>query len=926
MSDPQPRSLAARWQAVDPRWIVIAILVSYLVMGFTLLGFNRTPLQALVTTTSAMLMEVALCRLFRGRWIFPLSAVITSVSLSILLNYSHDYALLLIPVFFAIGSKYVFTFEGRHVYNPALAGVTLTLITAGSLITAAPSYQWVGIAGMGGLVAGLGMFVLVPKVGRLPLVLSFLFFFTIQCAIRGWITRHLIPFETLFIGTVTSPAFFLFTFFMMTDPATSPKDPKKQVFTGFAVAALDLWFHTRMSYHTFFYAGFTYQTGRLVYLHAHKAWTRGGAGYVREALLGDRYLLRPLTLGAVGVLGAMGYSSAWSVDTRLAEGIRFEEIPAEITRIEAPFGDALVRIDPRLHHLAKYLMSIGDAAATADFDGDGHADLFLTHPLKDDAHRASLYRGLGGFRFERVDVPALTLATTPLEERGSSAFPIFVDYDNDDDLDLFLSFAFGRTTLLQNQLSQTGKATWVDVSEASGVAGYSISPTATFLDVNRDGRLDLFVGELMRHHLEGYDPPERFSIYDLPEPAYEGDHRMFRFMPDSWHTVTNGGLNRLLLQQPDGTFEAQDADAWGLGGNRWTMAVAAADFDQDGWTDLYLANDFGADQLLYNQQGTGFAEQKGRFFGEIGRDTYKSMNASVADFDRNGFLDVSVSNVHQELQAEGSMLWMMYPPETQGEWPEVYDEATARRALNEERFGWGAAAVDVDNDGWVDMVQANGMLDDHMDGDRQQETCGDYWYYNEKVARALPSQFVRADYWGDMRGLCLLGDEPNRVYVNDGTGNFVDVAALVGLPHATNSRGVVRFDPDGDGRQDLLITNQYRPGIVLQNLSDEAHWLGLQLVGDGERCNRMAIGSRVEVVAGADEPPRVQDVQLASGFGAQGDARLHFGLGTHGGRVQVQVDWCGLGEQTYEVEPDGYRVIEMGTGIRAAAGGAVVPG
>jgi Na+-translocating ferredoxin:NAD+ oxidoreductase RnfD subunit len=907
--------LKARWLALDPRKTIAVILFTYMVLGFTVLGFNRAPAQAALTTASACALEVLLCRVLKGQWIWPLSAMITSFSLTLLLNYSHDYFVLFVPVYFAIGSKYLFTFRGRHVLNPALAGLAFSLLFASSLLTAAPAYQWNGIESMSLFMGMLGVFFLVPKVKRGALVVSWLVSFTLLTALRAWIMRWHLPFETLFLGTLSSPAFFLFTFFMITDPATSPPDRKTQIWTGALLAVVDLAFHLKQSYFTFFYAALSLALGKLAFWHLKAWWQAPARGrYLVDTVFRSGYYRSPLVLGGLAVAGWSLYGFAIapqlsinSLDWKLAP------IRATTTGIHPKLGNMLERVDPRIHHVAKWLFSVGDAVAVGDYDADGRPDLFFTFTLAEDGDRNALYRNLGDLRFERVPLPAMEDRTLHPETQGISSSGLFADYDSDGDLDLLVTHACGTPVLLQNQLRESGAATFVDVTAAAGLAVYTNSMGANFLDANRDGRLDLIIGNVLPTELLGYAEPTRLNLFKLPEPEYEGDERMFAFMHKSWHMADNGGKNLLFLQGADGRFVQQDSDAWGLSATMWTLVTGAADLNQDGWTDLYVANDFGPDDLYFNEGGQRFVSIKGEMFGAIGKDTYKGMNASLVDVDNNGWLDVYVSNVHHALQAEGSLLWMFGPGGAAG--PAIEDRATALGALNEQRFGWGASLNDFDNDGWVDIAQANGMVDDTPD--KRFETCKDYWYVNEKVARAPPSIHVMANMWGDIRGFCIYGNELDRLYLNRGPGRghrFVDVAEQVGLTDRANSRGVAAVDLDGDGDRDLVITHQFRPPSLYENVQSGARaWIGFDLEADGARCNRGAVGSRVSLRGAAGT--QVREHQVATGFSAQDEPRVHFGLGAHLDPVTVEVTWCGqLRERFGPLAPGRYHRLQMGAG------------
>jgi Na+-translocating ferredoxin:NAD+ oxidoreductase RnfD subunit len=892
------------YQAHDPRYWIAAAQFTYICLGFTVLGFNRTPYQVALLSLSACTFEVLLHRLFKRKWILPLSALITSFGLSLLLNYSHDYWLVLVPVFFAIGSKYIFTFDGRHYINPALAGVYFSLLLGEGFISSAPAYQWRGIASMAVFIAMFGLLFLLPRINRHYLVGSFLLTFTLQTALRAWIMRHHLPFETLFFGTITTPAFFLFSFFMITDPATSPRSKRGQILFGVLLGIVDLAFHLKQAYGTFFKSLFWLSMGRLLLAHGRnlisvqrqwprELWNRFSSG---------RYWLQPAGLGLLALLAVTTYRGV--IAPRLPQenlGWRFEEVPSSVSGVTGHPGDVLHRLDPRVQHMGKWLLSVGDSVASSDVDGDGYPDLFLTQPLKAESERAVLLLNRkSGIAFQPVEIPALQDRNRSPEVFGIATNGVFVDFDNDSDLDLLVVYAFGSPLLLKNQLRETGILRFDDVSRRAGLELYRNAIAANFGDFNSDGRLDLVLGSVWPSHLPDYATPTPLNLFRLPQPEYAGDIRMFNFMHESWNLANNGGELELFLQDASGRFIKQDSVKAGFRENRWTLAIGVGDLNRDSHPDFYVANDFGPDQLFLNEgQGVAFREVEGPFFGTVGRDTYKGMNATLADFDRNGWLDVYVSNVHHVLQAEGSLLWMFSSPKKAGKdlvIPEIEDRATELGALNEDRFGWGAAAADLDNDGWIDLVQANGMVNDTWD--RKFEKCPDFWYTNERIALSPPSIHRYIHHWGDIRGRCIYGQEKDRVYLNRGTRKgqtFLDVASVVGLNRPGTSRGVAAADFDRDGRLDLAISHPFGPTTLHHNQlkpdsfrdSLPVNWIQLKMVGDGVRCNRDAIGTRVEI------GPQMREVHAVNGFSGQSDPVLHFGLGESSAEVTVRIRWCG---------------------------------
>jgi hypothetical protein len=317
--------------------------------------------------------------------------------------------------------------------------------------------------------------------------------------------------------------------------------------------------------------------------------------------------------------------------------------------------------------------------------------------------------------------------------------------------------------------------------------------------------------------------------------------------------------------------------------------------------------------------GREFKNINVKTFGSMGKHTYKGMNVSIADFDHSGYLDIYVSDVHHALQAEGSLLWKFSASKSQF-YPDIEEVATRKGVLNENRFGWGAVATDFDNDGWVDLAQANGMVDDTYD--KKFEECPDYWYVNEKIARSPPEIHRYANRWGDIRGYCIFGKERNRIYLNRGPGvrpQFVDVAERVGVRDLASSRAAVSADFSNHGRRDIIFSHPFKkPSFYrnrfLLNSSAAPNWIGFDLEGNAKQCNRDAIGTRVDlfIQKKSGETFRMtQEVQSVSGLLGQSDRRLHFGLGRDVAKVDAQIKWCGQVGQRVTPEINQYNHLKQ---------------
>ena len=271
------------------------------------------------------------------------------------------------PVYLTIASKYVLTYEGRHVFNPSMFGVATSLLLTRELVTAAPAYQWAGSTiGMSAFLIMAALVLFVFRIGKTPLIVSFVLLYALQTALRAWILRFHMPPEMLFLGTLSAPPFFLFTFYMITDPATSPKTARGQVGLALALTVVDLWLHTRESVFTFFYAALICAGARFVFLHAQRLWRERGNLAARLAPSAGA-LVRIVGVGGVGVLlVAAARLPAGATANRIDVPFRMEAVPASHTGIHTAVSDGGM---PVLHDADGSVKKTSAPKEIRSFDG-----------------------------------------------------------------------------------------------------------------------------------------------------------------------------------------------------------------------------------------------------------------------------------------------------------------------------------------------------------------------------------------------------------------------------------------------------------------------------------------------------------------------------------------------------------------------------
>jgi len=747
----------------------------------------------------------------------------------------------------------------------------------------------------------LGTVVILPLVKRTPLVLSFVFSYTLTTLLRSFFISDILSFDVIFIGAITTPAFFLFTFFMITDPATSPSSKKDQVLIGLGVGIFDFCFHMLESYYTFFYSYFIIQSAVFIKHHVNAIHTQTFPKYFKTRFVKSGYYKNFLF---ITFLGASLFFLYQLFFTYKLEGkdinFNFKEQLPEQTSINHQYGGVLNLFDPKLQHISRLLIPIGDSVASGDINNDGLIDLLFTAPMKQSTDRNSLYLNKGNFQFEKFQIKVLDPINENIKHYGLPTHALMIDYDNDGDQDIFISYISGSPLLLRNELIEKGLLSFSDITQGSGLKSYSNSMGSIFFDINNDGLLDLVISNFFQKYYSNYEAQKKVNVFKLPSPEYKGDDRMFDIMISSFISAQNGGSTDIYIQQKDHTFQKQDTLKWGFFKKQWTLAIGASDFNNDGYNDLYFANDFGPDEFYINRSGKRFKYTVGKFFGEIGRDPYKGMNVSISDFDQNNYQDIHVSNVHHYLISEGSLFWMNAGIDKKNN-PVLNDKSTRLGITNERRFGWGATAADFDNDGLIDMAQANGMLDNFPEPPTTD--CPNYHYILEKMYRSKPSELSMINRWPDIRGYCYFGNEKNRLFLNKKYNNkihFVDVADSVGLTAKGNSRGMSSLDLDNNGSIDLVTTHQYQTPTIFKNiLKTHQNWVAFQLIGNGTTCNRDAINSRVTLTY--KNYKQMKEVFSIHGLSAQSDRRVHFGLNNHSGPVNILIKWCNQEETRHTI-------------------------
>lgn len=502
------------------------------------------------------------------------------------------------------------------------------------------------------------------------------------------------------------------------------------------------------------------------------------------------------------------------------------------------------------HTSKKYLIeTMGPGVALFDFDNDGRLDIFAVNgaPLTDampvkavpqktgPQYWNRLYHQKPDGKFEDVTEKA------GLQGAGYGMGVAVGDYDNDGFEDLFVT-AYGGNRLYHNN----GDGTFTDVTAKAGVAGEGWSSSAAWVDLDNDGLLDLIV----LRYLE-------WDFTDVWCGTHKPGYRSF-CTPDIFKPITP----LVYHNEGNGRF-TEVSQKIGISKPGRGLGIGIADYDRDGHVDVFVAND-SMFEFLYHNKADGTFEEVGLPAGvavDGDGNTYAGMGVDFADYDNDGLPDLVVTDL-------GNQRYALYKNNGDGSF-EYASFASGLATITQRLSGWGVRFMDYDNDGWKDLIVAQG-------------------HDMDNVELTTPGLRYR---------------EPMLLTRNMGR-SFVDVSAQSGsvfqIPWV--ARGMAVGDIDNDGRLDAVVTTNDGAMHVLHNETETAnHWLSLRLVG--HKSNRDAIGAEVKITT--EHGSQLGIVTTASSYLSSGDKRLHFGLGSSGVAGQVEIRWpSGLVQKLQNVRGD----------------------
>jgi len=521
-------------------------------------------------------------------------------------------------------------------------------------------------------------------------------------------------------------------------------------------------------------------------------------------------------------------------------GVQFVDVAKQAgLNVEMIFGG---------EHRNKYLLeTTGCGAAFFDYDQDDWVDIFLVNGWRLEGFPKDKEPVCHLFKNNRDGTFTDVTLKSGLARSGWGQACCVGDYNNDGWNDLFVSY-YGQNALFRNN----GNGTFTEVTKEAGLMQDRLrwNSGCAFLDYDKDGRLDLFVGNYIDFDVKTAPLPEDANC------TYKG------IQVACGPPGLEGGKNLLYHNNGDGTFTdvSEKAGMWGTLGT-YALSCGVADLDNTGWPNIYVANDSTSATYLVNQKNGTFKDEAieaGVAYSPDGK-PQAGMGVSIGDYNRDGLLDIVKTN----FAGDTDSLYMNLGDGS-------FDDRTYQAGLgiNTRLLGWGVSFIDIDNDGWLDILVANGHVYPEVDG-----TQVDAAYAERKY-----------------------------LYRNLRNGQFEDVSLTggSGITAAVKARGFAIGDYDNDGNQDVVVNCVNAVPQLLHCESQLNHsWIKIRTVGT--KSNRTGIGARIKVVAQTGTPvltakpgtplTQIEEVRSCNGYYSASDLRIHFGLGEAKKADSVEIHW-----------------------------------
>ena len=816
-------------------------LTLYLAFGFLFIEFYRIKYAFFVSVGTSILAEIVISFFLYKKFKLPLGAYIVGISYFLLVQSTHIYGYVIGGIVGQV-SKHFFRVSDIQIFNPSNIALIFAVYVFSNVTYTSPE-QWNGDWQMIALALIVGILVtLYAK--KITIVFSYMIVFLIMSAIRSYVTGS--PYLYL-AGTVIGIPQIIFACHMITDPQTSPQKPSLQFIFGAAIAILDVFLRWNSFLNPVYLSLIIVCLG---WVFVRPIWDLDFRSKFKKSK--KQYWALFFIFVIVVIAANKHVLRLENYDTALYSASRNKVTPTDFI-----FSDEAKNLgikhsfecftpDSTNKNVIERLCRPNASVIVSDINNDGYPDVFFNTMKEDKPNK--LYLNKAGKKF--IDVSDESGISQNINAESPSTGAIFFDYDNDGYNDLFIIRA-GCHVLYKNLDGLHFK----DVSAETGVdkiCGNAVSINA--FDYDLDGYLDVYIGNWW----PGIGL-KNLNISIMPAGSYS----------------SKGGASGVLLKNINGKKFVDVTSSLGLEKKYHTWAVGISDFNNDGYPDLFLANDHMKSVLYLNQKGLKFLD----FSSEAGINSFgrNAMSAEIADFENNGSSSIFVTDTSLNgIRGWGNSLLSGHG---NGSFKNVSRELGTAHC----GWAWGAKFVDLNRDGWLDIFVTSGFW-----GGGSKKS----YMYTSLTNMSLPSELQKnQDFQPDTRNFSFAADNKNCVYLRDisdeNAQKFIDVTVATNVDEAILGKGVATLDFDNNGTMDIIVArSEGSPKVYKNTIDNKNHWIGFKLVGKN---NSATWGARLKVIT--KKITQSKELYPANGFKSQSDSRLFFGLGNLTEVDRIEILW-----------------------------------